>query len=122
MNWFYLLCSGVFTLTGILLTVQPLWGKRLVQFIVNKQLQILPGTVEIALGLGTLYYREQTRLEWFVYTVGLLLFIDGVLYMLSARRLQDFGSYFATLNAQAWRSYGFFILLLAFGYLLTALR
>jgi uncharacterized protein YjeT (DUF2065 family) len=122
MNWFYLSSSALFTLFGLILTIYPPVGRKLMQFVIGKELQLIPGTFEIGIGLATLYYRDQTNFKWFVYLVGLLLFFDGILYLLSTRRLRTLAEMVLMLENKTWRHYGYLTLILALGYLMAAIK
>lgn len=122
MSWFYLSSSVLFTLFGLVLTIYPPAGRKFVQFMISRELQLIPGTFEIVIGLGTLYFRDQTKLKWFVYLVGLLLFFDGILFMLSARRLRTLAEMVLMLENKAWRHYGYLTLIFVLGYLIAAIR
>jgi hypothetical protein len=52
--------------------------KKMMQIIVQNDLFFIPGIIEIGIGLGTLYFRDQTRMDWFVFLCGLIFFLDGI--------------------------------------------
>jgi len=121
MTWFYF-CIAVFLfVSGIVILVKPDFLKIIMQFILDKDIFYLPGVIEIAISLGTLYYRDQTRMTWFVYIVGLALFIDGIFYLLASKRIREMYTWFIGIAEPKVRSYGLFTLLLAVGYGLAAI-
>jgi len=95
--------------------------KIVMGLVVEKELFFIPGVLEIGLGLGTLYFRDQTNLNWFIYLAGLMLFFDGMLYIIMSKRLREMYIWFLQIADQKIRSYGLFLLLLAIGYGLASI-
>ncbi len=122
MNWFYFASGCGLILMGLLVLTFPQTFKTVLTYIVRKDLFIIPGVLEIALGLGTLYFRETTKMKWFVYITGLLLFVDGIFYLLSSQRFKEVMQLILESDEKTWRSYGILSLLIAFGYFLAAVR
>ncbi|MDO9549251.1 MAG: DUF2065 family protein [Candidatus Marinimicrobia bacterium] len=89
--------------------------KNLLNFIQEKNLFFIPGIIEIILGLLTLYFRHQTRLVTLVFIVGILLFIDGVFYLLMSDKLRSTIEWMLKLEGKSYRIYGLFIIIIAVG-------
>lgn len=120
MNWFYL-CEGIlFGISGILLLFQTVLVKRFCHWIQEHNLFIIPGLTEIVLGLMTLYFRHQTNLRTFVMIVGLMLFIDGIFYLMSSSRVNAAYQWLFSLEDKKFKSYSVFIFLLAIGLIFAA--
>lgn len=122
MNWFYFASGCGLTLMGLLVLTFPQTFKTVLTYIVRKDLFIIPGVLEIALGLGTLYCRETTKMKWFVYITGLLFFVDGIFYLLSSQRFKEVMQLILESDEKTWRSYGILSLLIALGYFLAAIH
>ncbi|MCK9484891.1 MAG: hypothetical protein M0R34_11060, partial [Candidatus Marinimicrobia bacterium] len=60
MNWFYFSAAVILVISGVVILIRPVWLKNLMQIVLRKDLFFLPGVLEIGVGLGTLYYRDQT--------------------------------------------------------------
>jgi len=120
MNWFYFGVSVFLVISGTMTVIKPIWLKNLMQIIVQKDLFFIPGVIEIGIGLGTLYYRDQTKMTWFVYLAGLMLFFDGIFYVLMSKRLREMYEWFRAIEDRKIRSYAMFMLVLAAGYILAA--
>lgn len=121
MIWFYMVAALLLAVSGIIILIKPAWMKSLMQIIVKKDLFYVPGVTEIGIGLGTLYYRDQTKMTWFVYLAGLMLFFDGIFYILMSKRLREMYEWFSAIDDQKIRSYALFLFFLAVGYFLAAI-
>jgi len=121
MIWFYCGVALSLTISGIIILLKPAWLKDIMRIVVEKDLFFVPGVIEIGIGLGTLYFREQTNLNWFIYLAGLMLFFDGILYIVMSKRLREMYEWFIDIADQKIRSYGIFLILLAVGYFLASI-
>ena len=122
MIWFYLGVAVLLVLSGGIIFFKAAWFKSLLQFVIQKDLLLIPGVFEIAIGLGTLYFRDLTNMTWFVYLAGLLMFLDGILSVLMSRRLREMYAWFINIEDRKMRSYAIFLFLVAPGYFLAAIR
>lgn len=120
MNWFYFSAAVILVISGVVILIRPVWLKNLMRIVIRKDLFFLPGVLEIGVGLGTLYYRDQTRMTWFVFLAGLLLFFDGIFYLVMSKRLRELYEWFTSITNRKIRSYGVFLFFLAIGYVLAA--
>ncbi len=121
MIWFYFGVALAMLISGITVLIKPSLMKIVMGLVVEKELFFIPGVLEIGLGLGTLYFRDQTNLNWFIYLAGLMLFFDGMLYIIMSKRLREMYIWFLQIADQKIRSYGLFLLLLAIGYGLASI-
>jgi uncharacterized protein YjeT (DUF2065 family) len=121
MTWFYFGVALIFTTSGLIIIIKPELMKKMMQIIVQNDLFFIPGIIEIGIGLGTLYFRDQTRMDWFVFLCGLMFFLDGIFYMIMSKRLQELYEWFIGIADRTVRSYGLLMLLLALGYFLASL-
>ena len=122
MIWFYLGVAVLLVLSGGIIFFKAAWFKSLLQFVIQKDLLLIPGVFEIAICLGTLYFRDLTHMTWFVYLAGLLMFLDGILSVLMSRRLREMYEWFINIEDRKMRSYAIFLFLVALGYFLAAIR
>jgi len=112
---FYLIESLLFLIFGLVLVFRSVFVKNLLNYIQEKNLFIIPGIIEIILGLLTLYFRHETRLGLLVFLVGILLFIDGVFYLLLSEKLRSTIEWMLKLEDKSYRIYGLFIIIIASG-------
>ncbi len=121
MIWFYFI-EGIFIgLIALLLFFQTALVKRFLNWINQRSLFILPGIFEIVLGLATVYLRQKTALKALVTIVGLMLFIDGVFYLLTSEKLSKTFDWLMTLEDRSFRTYSIFIVIISLGLLAAAL-
>jgi uncharacterized membrane protein HdeD (DUF308 family) len=97
------------------------WIRWLLQFILDHNLFFIMGIIEILIGLGTLYYRHVSNLKWFSYFIGLMLFIDGIFYLLSSSRFRQAFEWFLYTERKIIRSYGIVLIFIALGYCLCGI-
>lgn len=90
-------------------------------WLLEKELFLIMGILEIALGLGTLYYRHDTKLTWFALIVGLAFFTEGIFYFISSHRVKESYEMFLGLENKYFKIYGLFMLLISLGYLFMGL-
>ncbi len=117
---FYLVESLLFLTFGAVLIFRSRILKNLIFFFVQRKLIFIPGIVEIILGLLTLHFRHETRLTTFVFLVGILLFIDGIFYLLLSEKLKPTIDWLLQLNEKSYRIYGLVMVLVALGMGLAA--
>lgn len=112
---FYLFESLLFLIIGLLLVFRSVVIKKLFNFIQQRNLFFIPGIVEIILGLLTLYFRHQTRLLTLVFLVGIILFIDGIFYLIMSDKLSSTVDWILKLEESNYRLYGLFLIIIALG-------
>jgi len=112
---FYLFESLLFLIIGLLLVFRSVVIKKLFNFIQQRNLFFIPGIVEIILGLLTLYFRHQTRLLTLVFLVGIILFIDGIFYLIMSDKLSSTIDWMLKLEESNYRLYGLFLIIIALG-------
>ncbi|MBN2602338.1 MAG: DUF2065 family protein [Candidatus Marinimicrobia bacterium] len=112
---FYLLESLLFLIFGLMLVFKSVLVRNLLNYLREKNLYIIPGIIEIILGLLTLYFRHETKFGFFVFLVGILLFIDGVFYLLMSDKLSSTIEWIQKLEDKSYRLYGLFIIITAAG-------
>lgn len=115
MHWIYLLEGAIFLVGGLVFVLRPGLIRRMMEIILAKDLFLIPGLIEIGLGLTTLYFRHQTRLTVFIYIIGFMLFIDGIFYITGSRRIVESYQWFLKLENRSLRNYSLFLFLLALG-------
>ncbi|MCD6204850.1 MAG: DUF2065 family protein [Candidatus Marinimicrobia bacterium] len=118
---FYLLESLIFLCFGLVLVFKSVLIKKLFVLVQERNLFFILGIIEIILGLLTLNFRHETRLLMFVFLVGLLLFIDGVFYLLLSEKLRSTIDWLLNLEEKNYRNYGFFIILVSVGLMFSVL-
>jgi len=118
---FYLLESLIFLCFGLVLVSKSVLIKKLFVLVQERNLFFIPGIIEIILGLLTLNFRHETRLLMFVFLVGILLFIDGVFYLLLSEKLRSTIDWLLNLEEKNYRNYGFFIILVSVGLMFSVL-
>jgi len=117
---FYLFESLLFLLFGAVLIFRSRILKNLIVFFAQRKLLFIPGIFEITFGLLTLHFRHETRMAPFVFLVGILLFIDGIFYLLLAEKLNATIDWLLQLEESSYRIYGIVMLLVALGIGLAA--
>ena len=121
MMLFYLLESLIFLCFGLVLVFKSVLIKKLFVLVQERNLFFIPGLIEIILGLLTLNFRHETRLLMFVFLIGILLFIDGVFYLLLSEKLRSTIDWLLNLEEKNYRNYGFFIILVSVGLMFSVL-
>ena len=117
MNWFYIPVGILFLIIGFIFLTSPDFAKKLIKVIMDRELFFFIGVTEIGLGLGTLYFRQNTNLKLFVYLIGLILFIDGIFYLTSPKRLKETYKWFLESEEKSIRAYGIVMILISAGFL-----
>jgi uncharacterized protein YjeT (DUF2065 family) len=120
MIWFYLAEGILFSLTAMLLFLKPSKIKRFLHWIYQYKLLVIPGIVEIVLGLLTLYFRHRTILKPLVVIIGLLLFVDGIFYLLTSQKLSKTLEWLLEQEDRSFRIYSLFIAIVAAGLVAAA--
>jgi len=117
---FYLI-TGLFLLvvSGLFLTL-PERVRLFVRFILDKEMFIIPGIIEIVIGLGTIYFRSAASMRWFVITIGLMIFFDGIMYLAAPKKIATGYEWFVERDATNYRIYGLILLIVAAGYIAVA--
>lgn len=121
MNWFYLMEGILLGICGFLLVFKVSLVKKFLHWIQERELYIIPGVTEIIFGLLTLYFRHQTAFKSFIFIVGLLLFVDGIFYLLATKKLGNTFQWFINLEDSSYRAYSIFIFLMSLGLIASAL-
>ena len=98
---------------ALILLLRPILIKRFIYWINQRDLLIIPGIIEIVLGLITLYYRHRTVLKSLVVIIGLLLFVDGVFYLLTSEKLRKTLEWLLEQEDRSFRMYSIFIATIA---------
>jgi len=119
---FYLGTSVIMLVLALILYYQARWIQNLLRSIAKHDLFFIPGVFEIALALGTLYYRSSAFLKWFPYLTGLLLFTDGILYVAASHRLRDNFVLFIEGEPRQLRPFAIITFLLALGYFFSGFK
>lgn len=117
---FYLFESLLFLLFGAVLIFRSRVLKNLLAFLTQRKLLFIPAVFEITFGLLTLHFRHETRLTLFVFLVGILLFIDGIFYLLLSEKLNSTIDWLLQLDEKNYRLYGLVMVLVALGVGLAA--
>jgi len=117
---FYFFESLIFLIFGLVLILKNVLIKNLLKYIHEKNLFFIPGIIEIIMGLSTLYFRHDTQLSSLVFLVGILLFIDGVFYLLMSDKLSSTIEWMLKLEDKSFRIYGLFIIIIAAGLVSSA--
>jgi len=117
---FYLVEGLLFGVSGLLLLFKVNLVKKFLSWIQERDLFLIPGIIEIILGLSTLYFRHQTNLKTFVLIVGLMLFIDGIFYLTASTKLKKTYQWFLTLEDKSFKTYSLFMFLIALGLIASA--
>lgn len=117
---FYLIESLLFLAFGAVLIFRSRILKDLITFLAQRKLLFIPGIFEIIFGLLTLHFRHETQLTPLVFLVGILLFIDGIFYLLLSEKLEPTIDWLLQLNEKSYRIYGLVMVLVALGIGLAA--
>ncbi len=118
---FYLLLGAFLLISGVIIILFPMLFKKLLNIMIEKELFYLMGIAEIAMGLGTLFFRHETKATWFALVAGLALFIDGVFYMISTGRVKESFQWFLSMEDKAVKIYGAFVLVVGGGFFLMSI-
>lgn len=117
---FYALLCAFFTISGTIIILFPAFFKKLLNRMIEKELFYVMGIAEIAMGLGTLFFRHETKATWFGFVAGLALFVDGIFYMISTERVKESFQWFLSMDDKAVKIYGVFVLVVAAGFFLMS--
>jgi len=77
----YIIVSIVFYILSALLVINPGWIKYILLKMVEKKLVMIYGILEIVTSLIILYFRKGAQYPLIPIIIGLLLFIDGIMYV-----------------------------------------
>src|SRR6056297_2493809 len=86
MSLFYIIISVFFFISSAVLIFKPGFIKNLFLIIINNNLLMVYGAVEIAIALGILHYKNQVNHSIIPLVIGIMLFIDGILYVIFSSR------------------------------------
>ena len=121
MTLFHIIVAFFFFLSASVTFFRPSIIRKIMKLVIDKDLFFLPGILEIVLGLGTLYFRHSSKLKWFVYLAGFMLFIDGIFYLVSSKRLKETYKWFIEFKDRDMRIYAVFMLMISVGYLISGI-
>ncbi len=86
---FYSMFALIFTLFGILSIFFADQIKKIMQQIMDKDLFVLIGILEISSSLTILFFRYQTSLPLIITLLGILMFVDGIFYLIGNKILVE---------------------------------
>jgi len=112
---FYIVTGGGLLVFSLLSFLSPGLVRKIMSFVLDKDLFFLVGVLEIALGLGVLYFRHQTGFRFFIYVMGFLFFFDGIMYMISPRRARETYSWLINMDSKGLKAYALITLFLSAG-------
>ncbi|MBO8131162.1 MAG: DUF2065 family protein [Candidatus Marinimicrobia bacterium] len=116
---YYVIIGLIFLTIFIVSLLFPEFVKNLMKYIIKREFFIPIGIAEIILGLGILYFRHRTKLKIFILIIGLFLFIDGVMYLISGERVRKSYSRFLEEGDRIFRFYFLFIGIIGLGLILA---
>jgi hypothetical protein len=86
---FFIIIGSFMVLIGMLTFFRANDVKNILQFIKRNDLFYLPGVFEIIFSLSILYFRYDTKIPFIITMLGLLIFIDGVFYLVGSKVLEE---------------------------------
>lgn len=116
---FYIVTGGGLLIFSMLFFLSPGLVRRVMSFILDRELFPLVGILEIALGLGVLYFRHQTGFRFFIYVIGFLFFFDGIMYMIFPGRVRETYSWLINVDSKGLKAYALMILFVSGGLIIA---
>ena len=117
---FYLIVGIFLVSISLAFFIVPQKVRQMVRWMMDRGLYLLPGVVEVGIGLGTLYFRSFVNFKSFVYIAGFLMFFDGILYLAAHRKIASGYEWILERDETSYRLYGIILLGIGIGYLFTA--
>lgn len=116
---FYIVTGSGLLIFSMLFFLSPGLVRRVMSFILDRELFPLVGILEIALGLGVLYFRHQTGFRFFIYVIGFLFFFDGIMYMIFPGRVRETYSWLINVDSKGLKAYALMILFVSGGLIIA---
>jgi len=82
----YIIISAIFFVSSVLLIFKPGWVKSIYLRIINNNLVMVYGVIEIGMALGIIYFKSNAKFSFIPLIIGLILFVDGILYVFFSSR------------------------------------
>lgn len=121
MIFVYILVSALLLFSSALLAFKPLLIKTLMIQLINKNLIMVYGVVEIAMALGILYFKGEADYSLIPMIIGILLFVDGILYVLFSSRKEKLLTVLVHIQSNSLRKMSFITLMAGLGLLVSGL-
>ena len=86
MIFLYIIISAIFFVSSVLLIFKPGWVKSIYLRIINNNLVMVYGVIEIGMALGIIYFKSNAKFSFIPLIIGLILFVDGILYVFFSSR------------------------------------
>ncbi len=121
MTLVYIIISVILLISSSLLAFKPLLVKTLMVQLIKSNLIMLYGVVEIAMALGILYFKGEANYSLIPMIIGILLFVDGILYVVFSGRKEKLLAVLVHIKNNSLRKMSFITLLAALGLLASGL-
>ena len=118
---FYVIISLIFFLTSALLVFKPGWIKTLYLKMINNNLVMVYGVVEIAMALGIIYFKNKVKFSFIPLIIGIILFIDGILYVVFSSRKERLLTAILQIKDNTLRKMSFLTLIAAISLMISGL-
>ena len=118
---FYVIISLKFFLTSALLVFKPGWIKTLYLKMINNNLVMVYGVVEIAMALGIIYFKNKVKFSFIPLIIGIILFIDGILYVVFSSRKERLLTAILQIKDNTLRKMSFLTLIAAISLMISGL-
>ncbi|MBN2280447.1 MAG: hypothetical protein JXQ65_07705 [Candidatus Marinimicrobia bacterium] len=110
----YATTAGLYIILGLFIGLLPQKALDLLKIVKDKNQFFLFGIFEIVVSLSILYFRYETKIPLLITLAGLLLFLDGILYLIGTKVLDDNFDILMNIEIRTFRLYS----LLFFAYAL----
>ena len=101
----YSTIATLYLIFGLFTGFFPQKGQDLLKIAKEKKLFFLFGIFEVVVSLLVLYFRYDTIIPMLITITGLLLFIDGILYMLGTKVLNETFDIILEMEIKSYRYY-----------------
>ncbi len=112
-QFIYTLIGGIFLILGLFINLAQPAFRKLLKMISDQEFFVMPGILELAISLTLLYFRYETKIPFIITMTGILMFIDGVLYLIGPRAVKESIQMLLDMESKYLRYYSLIFFLLA---------
>ncbi len=109
----YTITGSLFLILGLVVNLKPDLFKKLLITISDREIFILPGILELIISLALLYFRYDTKIPFIITMTGILMFIDGVFYLIATRAVKESIQMLLDMEQKYMRYYSLIFFLIA---------
>ena len=116
----YSLVSLILVSTSFLLIFKPQLIKSIFLMLINNNLMMVYGVGEIAMALGILYFRNKANFSFIPLIIGVILFIDGIMYVVFSSKKERLLKAILQINNKTLKKFSLITIMAAIGLLFSS--